>query len=89
MGAIGTAWSRVDSPDICREGSRQLEGLCTLRAAAYGIHWWQLPATMFVSIAVHLLEVPGMFASLPGQRPPQLILSMMRILMPIVDPWFR
>lgn len=33
---------------------------CVRCGPAYGIRWWQLPAAMFVSIAVHLLEVPGM-----------------------------
>ena len=33
----------------------------------YGIRWLQLPAAMMVSIAVHLLEVPGMLQAYRGE----------------------
>jgi hypothetical protein len=33
---------------------------CVRCGRSYGIRWPQLPAAMFVSIAVHLPEVPGM-----------------------------
>ena len=33
----------------------------------YGIRWFQLPAAMLISVAVHLLEVPGMLQAYDGR----------------------
>jgi hypothetical protein len=32
----------------------------------YGVRWFQLPAAMLISIAVHLMEVPGMWRAYQG-----------------------
>lgn len=39
---------------------------CVRCGQSYGVRWFQLPAAMFVSIAVHLLEVPGMMRAYEG-----------------------
>ena len=40
---------------------------CVRSGRSYGIRWSQLPAAMFISIAVHLLEVPGMLQAYRGR----------------------
>ena len=40
---------------------------CLRCGRAYGIRWWQLPAAMCVSIALHMMEVPGMWRAYEGK----------------------
>jgi hypothetical protein len=42
-------------------------GDCWRCGRAYGIRWFQLPAALLVSIAVHALEVPGMWQAYQGR----------------------
>ena len=39
---------------------------CFRGAVSYGIEWFQLPAALAISIAVHILEVPGMLCAYAG-----------------------
>jgi hypothetical protein len=41
-------------------------GDCLRCASAYGVRWFELPATLLAGVVVNIMEIPGMLAAYRG-----------------------